>query len=907
MLRTFDFETYYDDEYSLRKMTPVEYILDDRFEVIGCSVKEGSDKPFFLDGKELVRYLKGIDAKETDSISHNALFDSCILAWRFGFVPRLMIDTLGMSRALLSPYLRSLSLEQVVKFLKLPSKGDTVHKVKGMTAQMIREAGLWDSYAEYSCNDADLAYSIFRTLMGKPWNFPKEELLVMDMVLRCAVTPSFRLDTETLYSHLEGVLQAKAELMSRVAADKDTLMSNDRFAQALKDLGVDPPTKTSLATGKQTWAFSKTDVDFNDLQEHDDPRVQALVSARLGVKSTLEETRTQRLISISQLKWMGMPRRFMPIPLKYSGAHTHRLSGDWKLNMQNLPRGGGLRKALRVTDRQRIVAVDASQIEARLVSWFAGQMDLTEAFANGEDVYSLFASDIYGIQVNKKEHPVERFVGKQCLAEDTLVLTSNGWKPIQYVGVQDRLWDGTQWVTHDGLIDKGLKSTQTAFGLTATGDHEILTEHGWRAWSEVHTDRSLFLSALSTASLPSPGSSATSAQQDVAQDGNLLSAVRAAGLGAWNAAISLLGVLQGAMPALRLLPAENGIGSTKTPCQTMHTACAYSIVWPLPSLVATHLQTEPMNTTECGASKYTHRGVGINPSFFDMSKHWMGGMTPLWKWIGSTWTRVTYRVTLGLSARQQTCQTSGVSQTLNTGSGNLRRVYDIANAGPLKRFTVMTDRGPVIAHNCILGLGYGLGYAKFMRQIRVLSRNQTGQEIILSEEECRRIVGLYREKYYMIPMMWRVLNAQLPHMTRKDHDSPILCVNMRHEHIMGPSGLPIRYNNLHYAEEQWTYEHSGKTKRIYGGAVLENIIQYLARIHVMDAAVRVRRTLEASGLGRIRLALQAHDELVYVCPAEHAQYVHDLVLGEMSRRPVWAPTAPLTAEGGIGLTYGDAK
>ena len=358
MLITFDFETYYDRDYTLRKLTPVEYILDPRFETIGCAVKVGREPAVFMDEREFRRYLAGIDASEVDAISHNALFDMCILAWKFGFVPRMMIDTIGMSRALLSPYLRSVSLDQVSKFLKLKPKGDTVHKVIGMSAAMIKAQGLWDSYARYSCDDADTAFDIFAALMKR--GFPKDELFVMDMVLRCAVMPSFRLDTETLYQHLGEVMQAKQELMAQISVDRDALMSNDRFAQALKDLGVEPPTKTSIATGKETWAFSKTDVEFNDLQEHEDPRVQALVAARLGIKSTLEETRTQRLISISQLEWAGLPRRYMPIPLKYSGAHTHRLSGDWKLNMQNLPRNGNLRKALVVPEKYKVVAVDAS-------------------------------------------------------------------------------------------------------------------------------------------------------------------------------------------------------------------------------------------------------------------------------------------------------------------------------------------------------------------------------------------------------------------------------------------------------------------------------------------------------------------------------------------------------------------
>lgn len=905
MLITLDFETYYDREYTLRKMTPVEYILDQRFETIGCAIKEGDAKSEFLTANELQRYLLGIDANTTDVITHNALFDMCILAWRYGFVPRMMIDTLGMSRALLSPYLRSLSLEQVAKFLELPAKGDTVKQVVGMTGQMIRDAGLWDEYATYSCRDADITYEVFKRLMKR--GFPKNELFIMDMVLRCAVMPSFRLDTETLYQHLAEVQQAKAALMATITADRSTLMSNDMFAQALKDLGVDPPTKVSLATGKETWAFSKTDVDFNDLQEHPDPRVQALVAARLGIKSTLEETRTQRLIAISQLEWSGMQRRFMPIPLKYSGAHTHRLSGDWKLNMQNLPRGGNLRKALVAPEKKVVVAVDASQIEARLVSWFAGQMDLTEAFANGEDVYSLFASDVYGFQVNKKENPVERFVGKQCLAEDTIILTDTGWKPIQYVGVHDKLWDGTQWVKHKGLIDKGMKPTQSAYGLTATGDHEILTEHGWQAWSEVLTSPSLFQSALSMASLPSQGINATSDQRAGVLGGSLLYAVHAVGSVVSSAATCFLDALRDATHAPRWQQALSVIGYTRTPCLTMSIGQDCSTDWRQQLHGATTKQTVRMSTTDSVALQSMTNGLMTGLRSFGTSKPWKAGITQSLKWIASMLTEVTCRVTSGLSASHSTWQTSGGWQTSNNASANLRRVYDIADAGPLKRFTVMTDLGPVIAHNCILGLGYGLGWKKFMRQLRVLGRNQTGQDIVITEEEARRIVGIYREKYFMIPMMWRVLNAQLPLMTREDHDSPILCVNMRHEHIMGPSGLPIRYHNLRHEEEQWKYDHSGKTKRIYGGAALENIIQYLARIHVMDAAVRVRRAVEAAGHRGIRLALQAHDELVYVVPERQAQYVHDLVLAEMSRRPEWAPNAPLAAEGGIGPTYADAK
>jgi len=413
---TLDFETYYDTEYSLRKMTPVEYILDPRFEIIGCAVKEGDDKSFWLEERELGRYLRGLPQKVA-AISHNAPFDMGICAWRMDWLPTLMIDTLGMSRAWLQAQTRSLSLDNVAKLLGLGVKGGTVHQVKGMRVAAIKAAGLYEAYADYSCGDADLSWGIFITLMKQ--GFPASELMVMDTVLRACVQPRFVLDSALLAEHLQKVQTDKLVLLAQTGfQDRDVLMSNDRFAEALRNLGVEPPTKISLTTGKETLAFAKTDQEFLDLEEHENPMVQALVAARLGIKSTIEETRTQRLMAIEHLTWPGKGQaRLLPMPLKFSGAHTHRLSGDWKMNMQNLPSRGEnkLKKAIRAIVGEKVVQADASQIEARLVCWFSGASNMVEQFANKEDVYSTFASTVFGYPVGKKTHPKERFIGKTAV------------------------------------------------------------------------------------------------------------------------------------------------------------------------------------------------------------------------------------------------------------------------------------------------------------------------------------------------------------------------------------------------------------------------------------------------------------------------------------------------------------
>ena len=164
----------------------------------------------------------------------------------------------------------------------------------------------------------------------------------------------------------------KEDLLAKVTVDKATLMSNPQFADVLTSLGVTPPTKISPTTGRETLALAKNDEEFKALAEHPNPDVQALVAARLGTKSTLEETRTERFINIAE-------RGKMPVPLKYYAAHTGRWGGTDNLNLQNLPRQSPLKHAIRAPQGYVMIDSDSSQIEARTLAWLAGQWDLVQA------------------------------------------------------------------------------------------------------------------------------------------------------------------------------------------------------------------------------------------------------------------------------------------------------------------------------------------------------------------------------------------------------------------------------------------------------------------------------------------------------------------------------------------------
>jgi DNA polymerase len=416
MIITIDFETYYDKEFSLSKMTTEEYVRDDRFEVIGVGVKVDEAEPEWFSGthEETADFLAKFDWANSFVLAHNMMFDGAILSWRFGIKPMAWLDTLCMARAVDNE--SSNSLAKLAQRLGVGQKGTEVlmamgkRRVSFTTEEMAR-------YGEYCCNDVNLCYDVYNILKA---NFKLKELKLIDLTLKMYTSPKLRLDLPLLEQHLEEVKARKEALLKKAMADREILMSNQKFAGRLLSLGVEPPMKFSPATGKLTLALAKSDEGFKALLEHPNEEVQALVAARLGTKSTLEETRTERFVSIAK-------RGSLPVPLRYYAAHTGRWGGDDKLNLQNLPRKSKLKEAIVPPKGYVLIDADSSQIEARTVAWLSGQNDLVKAFEAGNDVYKIMASEIYRKPIDKIDD-AERFVGK------TTILGAGygmGWKKFQ--------------------------------------------------------------------------------------------------------------------------------------------------------------------------------------------------------------------------------------------------------------------------------------------------------------------------------------------------------------------------------------------------------------------------------------------------------------------------------------------
>lgn len=425
-----DWETFYDTDYTLSKMTTEAYVRDKRFEPILVSVKINDGKAFWIFPERFEQFAKDeLDLANTAFCAHHAHFDGLICSHHFGVKPALWIDTLSMSRVIHGAKAGN-SLEKLLIRHGLREKGNYVTFAKGKHRKDFTGAETQE-YGAYSCNDCDGCYNLANIFLPM---LPEKELRLIDLTVRMFTEPVFEGDVELLQHAVAYEKQRRVELLTKCGAhcipcsgtgiggkdllsgdvackkcegtgfNKKLFTSNDQFADLLRRFGVDPETKPSPSDSeKRIFAFAKTDPAMQELQEHEDEDVRDLAETRIAVKSNIIESRATRFISCAQ-------RGPMPVYTAHAGAHTLRPSGgdsmNW-LNMskhnENRPEMAVLKKSIMAPPGHVIVDVDSSQGEARIIAWHAGQQDLVEAFAQGRDVYSEFASDVYQRPVDRKK------------------------------------------------------------------------------------------------------------------------------------------------------------------------------------------------------------------------------------------------------------------------------------------------------------------------------------------------------------------------------------------------------------------------------------------------------------------------------------------------------------------------
>lgn len=426
---TLDFETYYAKGFSFSNLTTEEYISHPDFEVIGYSAKVDDGPAVWVSGtrEELGKSLRKLPWRKASLLCHNTMFDGAMLAWLFDIYPSMYLDTLCMGRALHGVDVSG-SLASLASRYQLGEKGTEVVEAMGKRRLDFTPEEL-ARYGAYCINDVELTHKLFAKLSQ---DFPEDEIKLIDMTLRMFITPGLKAEVDVLEARLAELREEKSQLLRSLVetlgcqnepdpeeAVRKKLSSNQQFAEILESYGVKAPMKPKKPTPKNpnpkgmTYALAKNDEEFIALHDHENPTIQQLCAVRTNTKSTIEESRIQRFIDVA-----NRHDGWLPIPLKYYGAHTGRWAGSDKVNFQNLPSRDAKKKTLKAAvvapEGHSVINCDSSQIEARVLAWLAGETDVVEAFAKGRDVYSEFATKIYNRPISKKD-PIERFVGKTCI------------------------------------------------------------------------------------------------------------------------------------------------------------------------------------------------------------------------------------------------------------------------------------------------------------------------------------------------------------------------------------------------------------------------------------------------------------------------------------------------------------
>jgi hypothetical protein len=472
-IATIDLETFWDTGYTLSKMTPLEYVQDERFELICSSIKiDGYPTDVFFGEKRIRHVLSKFDWSQYAILGHNmSAFDAYVLAYRLGIKPRMWLCTLAMARPIHSADGVGCSLAKLVKHYGLGVKDNTVLlQTRGKRLEDFTPAEL-AAMEKYNREDTDQCYALFNILKR---HYAAAELWQLDALVRLRTEPAFELDFGLLETALSVERSNKHKSLLELARSlgikpddwsdeaaitehvRSELASAPKFVALLEKLGVDVPMKVS-PKGNRIPALAKNDEPLIALQEHPEPLVAAAVAARIEVKSTLTETRIQAFQTAGKLAGGRLP-----LPIRYCGAIVSGRDSGEEYNPQNMTRIGkkpkpsdALRKSLVAPDGHLVIVADQSGIELRTSHTLAQVEESMRLYALNPkaDLYRAFGAELYQCTPEEVD-PVQR---QACKVGQLQLQFGSG--PVTYL--------------HKARVDGGLVDMQLPEATT------IVT--GWRS------------------------------------------------------------------------------------------------------------------------------------------------------------------------------------------------------------------------------------------------------------------------------------------------------------------------------------------------------------------------------------------------------------------------------------------
>ena len=245
---------------------------------------------------------------------------------------------------------------------------------------------------------------------------------------------------------------------------------------------------------------------------------------------------------------------------------------------------------------------------------------------------------------------------------------------------------------------------------------------------------------------------------------------------------------------------------------------------------------------------------------------------------------------------------------------NSELVYDLLNAGPNHRFTVRTKHGALVVHNC----GYGVSWRKYADTL-LRQGVRLSSDIDQHYEMAHHAHNVYRASNPNIVTFWdtcqTVIKAMYlgysgefggPNDNIFQYSVAPICGRDDVPTIIGPNKYTLRYFKLscevsekNNREEYYYTRVKGKSElktKIYGGALAENLCQYLAFALLQWQACRMTEQ-------GIRLIANIHDSFLAICPEDEAEHTKSIMESCMSSVPDWLGDFPVACEAEIGKDY----
>lgn len=892
----------------------------------------------------------------TEIEAHNAIFEYAI--WtrcaqaKYGF-PALNPDSVSCSMALACTYALPASLDGAGAALGLPIQKDKDgHRLMLKMCKPNPRTWGWhenphdlERLARYCMQDVRAEQALSKALGGEL--LPKERRLwqlTLKMNDRGVMldVPLVHAANKIVGDHTARLLARTAELTSGVVASPKQVAALGNWV----NLRCGKPVLKSADKAAIAEALARTDLPADvrevleirqSLGKSSTAKYQAMLDMACS-DGRLRDSMVFHKASTGRYAGKGVQLQNFPRPPKgFDPAWALTLLGTGSATfiteMGEDPMwlaSGALRSMIVPGPGNDLIVADYASVEARNVLWAAGEKEAVEMFVRGDDIYCAMAGTIYGRSVTKKDK-LERQLGKTCVAEGSPVLTDHGVKPIEKVSLGDRVWDGVEWVRHDGVVYQGEKHVITYQGLTATPDHGVFTDFGPIPFG-------VLASKLQAPTRTGDGGSAVRLGDDCIFR-NLSAEV------AHICSSSMLWMLYGKVgasgeledreePGLpAVLPtsrsAGRGVGAqVRRNPGAVHQSDEPGVaaLWRSgnPVFVPYAPGVRPVGPRESTAQVVSGSGDRPGGQRGSLCARESSSCIPpgadaeyprecLDDVARGAYSRDEFTPGIQLEQDAQV-RATGVDWRADRGAGMAERsgekkelaghprkvrVYDILNCGPRGRFTV----SGILVLNCILGCGYGMGAPKFLKTC-------LAQGLEIDTAMAQRAVDAYRAKYPGVPKFWWAQELAFKQAIKKPgHWFPAKIAHWmfrnRFLRCKLPSGRCLWYLDPVVANvdgrDQLTYmgvnSYTRKWERqtTFGGKLTENIISAISR-DIMAEALPV---LEEAGYP---VVLTVHDEIIAEVPQGHGSLEEFLEI--MTAVPEWAPGCPVGAEGWRNTRYG---